>query len=50
MKPFEQSVQEKDYSSVEALVRGNTECALDLYQQLRTVEGNLSTCAINMRG
>lgn len=41
MKPFEQSVQEKDYSNVEALVRGNTEFALDLYQKLRTVEGNL---------
>jgi serpin B len=41
MKLFEQSVQEKGDSSVETVVRGNTEFALALYQKLRTVEGNL---------
>ena len=41
MKPFEQGVQEQGDSSVETVVRGNTEFALALYQKLRTVEGNL---------
>jgi serpin B len=41
MKPFEQGVQEQGDSSVETVVRGNTELALALYQKLRTVEGNL---------
>jgi len=41
MKLFEQSVQEKGDSSVETVVRGNTEFALALYQKLKTVEGNL---------
>ncbi len=41
MRPFERDVQEKDYSGVETVVRGNTEFALDLYRKLRTVEGNL---------
>lgn len=41
MKLFGQDVQEKDYSIVETVVQGNTEFALDLYQKLRTVEGNL---------
>jgi serine protease inhibitor len=41
MKLFGQDVQEKDYSSVETVVQGNTEFALDLCQKLRTVEGNL---------
>jgi hypothetical protein len=41
VKPFEQGVQEQGYSSVETVVRGNTEFALALCQKLRTVEGNL---------
>jgi serine protease inhibitor len=41
MKLFEQGVQEKGDSSVETVVRGNTEFALALYQKLRAVEGNL---------
>jgi len=35
------SPEEGQAPDVEAVVRGNTEFALDLYQQLRTVEGNL---------
>jgi len=38
---FEQGVQENVYSSLETVVRGNTEFALALYQKLRAVEGNL---------
>jgi serine protease inhibitor len=41
MKLFEPSVQEKGDSSVETVVRGNTEFALALYQKVRTEEGNL---------
>ena len=41
MKPLEQEVQEEEYSNLKTLVRGNTEFALDLYQKLRTAEGNL---------
>jgi serpin B len=36
-----QGAQEQGGSSVEAVVRGNTEFALALYQKVRTVEGNL---------
>lgn len=41
MKIFEQSVREKGHSSIQTAVQGNTELALDLYQKLRTIEGNL---------
>jgi len=41
VKLFKPGVQDKDYSSVETIVQGNTEFALDLYQKLRAVEGNL---------
>jgi serpin B len=41
MKLFEQSVRDEGHSSVEVAVQGNTEFALDLYQKLRTTEGNL---------
>lgn len=38
---FEQGVQKKELSSIQTVVQGNTEFALDLYHQLRTGEGNL---------
>jgi serpin B len=41
MKLFEQSVRDTGHPSVEVAVQGNTEFALDLYQKLRTTEGNL---------
>jgi serine protease inhibitor len=41
VKLFKQSVEERHHSSVETVVQGNTEFALDLYQRLRTEEGNL---------
>jgi serpin B len=41
MKLFKQDVQERGYSSLETAVQGNTKFALDLYQKLRTTEGNL---------
>ncbi len=41
MKRFEQGVREKGHSSIETVVQGNTEFALELYQQLRTEKGNL---------
>jgi serine protease inhibitor len=41
VKLFKHSVEERHHSSVETVVRGNTEFALDLYQRLRTEEGNL---------
>ena len=41
MNPSDQGVPEKGDSSVETVVRGNTEFALALYRKLRTEEGNL---------
>ncbi len=41
VKLFERRVQQESHSGVDAVVQGNTEFALDLYQQLRTREGNL---------
>ena len=40
MKPFAQGIQ-RGHASPETAVRGNTRFALDLYQELRTREGNL---------
>jgi serine protease inhibitor len=41
MKPFEQTVREKQEVDVVALMQGNTDFALALFQKLRVVEGNL---------
>lgn len=41
MKRFKQYVHEKEPSSLEAVVHTNTEFALELYQELRAVEGSL---------
>ena len=41
MKLFEQGVREEGRSSIQTVVQGNTEFALDLYQKLRTTKGNL---------
>ncbi|MBN1659474.1 MAG: serpin family protein [Anaerolineae bacterium] len=41
MNPLEQVVQEKQDVNLSALVHGNTDFALALYQKLRGVEGNL---------
>jgi serine protease inhibitor len=41
MTQFKHGVGEEGYSSVETVVQGNTQFALDLYQQLCTAEGNL---------
>ena len=40
MTPFGQAVQQDDRPSVATAVQGNTEFALDLYQELRESEGN----------
>jgi len=37
----QQGVQERDRSGVATAVQGNTEFALDLYQKLRTTDGNI---------
>jgi serpin B len=41
MRLFTRKVQQEDHSSMEAVIQGNTHFALDLYQQLRTADGNL---------
>ncbi len=41
MKRFEGGVQASNHAGLETAVQGNTEFALDLYQRLRTREGNL---------
>jgi serpin B len=41
MKPTEQFLQRSRRASVDAAVEGNTQFAVDLYQELRTREGNL---------
>jgi serpin B len=41
MHLFKKHVSKEDQSRLEAVVKGNTEFALDLYQKLRNAEGNL---------
>ncbi len=41
MKPFEQDIQERGDAGADSVVQGNTAFALDLYQQVRMVKGNL---------
>jgi serine protease inhibitor len=41
MKPLRQGIQQKNQFDMETVVQGNTAFALDLYQKLRTIKGNL---------